>query len=293
MTIFVKLYDVYMFLLKWIISICLLHENKKVETYCQDINEMKKYIEHQDERTKNIQRRLSINHIELLNNHCRDKMKNIHQKIMDYNFEKTICNEEPINPYIMKFDNILTANECKQIITLFQNRNKVDIKFGKTGGGLNLNTKMLDEICLLEHTDDVQIIRVRNIILDKIRLVLDMYSIECEKTNHNSFIKNILRDKHINLPINVIRCKKYTKNYSYYRWHIDGRMSNGKDSFLSMIFYLNDLGNEGGTCFIDGKVYGKMGRVVVFPSCWYMNHRSLCCEDRDKYIINIIIDKTK
>ena len=293
MTIFIKLYNIYTFLIKWIISICLSCVNKKVEIYCRDIK-TDNFCIHEVERSKNIQDNLSINHIELLKKHCRDKMKSVIKKIRDYEFEKNIRNEKPINPYVAVFENILTYNECKQVISLFKNRNKkIDIKFGKTGNGLNLDKKLLDEICLLSHTDDIRIIRVKKMIINKIRLVLDMYAIECEEKNHNPFIKNILRDKKADLPISIIRCKKYTKHYSYYRWHIDGSMSNGKDSFLSMIFYLNDLGNEGGTCFIDGKVYGKAGRAVVFPALWYMNHRSLCCEDRDKYIINIILDKTK
>ena len=100
-------------------------------------------------------------------------------------------------------------------------------------------------------------------------------------------------DKTADLPLNILRCKRYNKDYSYYRWHLDGGMQRGRDSFISMIFYLNDLNGEGGTCFIDGKINGTLGRVVVFPSCWYMNHRSLCCENRDKYIVNVIIDKTK
>nr|BAR36018.1 prolyl hydroxylase alpha subunit homolog [uncultured Mediterranean phage uvMED] len=72
----------------------------------------------------------------------------------------------------------------------------------------------------------------------------------------------------------VLLC--YQKGQEYY-WHhdqsdIEGLRTSGRST--SMVLYLNDSFEGGGTEFIDGVRKPDPGEALFFPSCWTFRHRA-------------------
>ena len=78
-----------------------------------------------------------------------------------------------------------------------------------------------------------------------------------------------------------------TKPGEFYIWHND--FSLGKDKmfcrYLTFIWYLNDIHEDGYTQFIDGtKIQPKQGQLLIFPATWTYSHRGYPPKSETKYI---------
>lgn len=78
-----------------------------------------------------------------------------------------------------------------------------------------------------------------------------------------------------------------TKPGEFYVWHNDFSIGPNKDRcrFLTFIWYLNDIHEDGYTQFIDGtKIQPKQGSLLIFPATWTYSHRGYPPKSETKYI---------
>ena len=80
-----------------------------------------------------------------------------------------------------------------------------------------------------------------------------------------------------------------TKPGGFYSWHHDFAFSsddgNGHPRYLTFIWYLNDIHEDGYTEFIDGtKIQPETGKMLVFPAIWTYTHRGYPPKSETKYI---------
>ena len=78
-------------------------------------------------------------------------------------------------------------------------------------------------------------------------------------------------------------------NSNGYVWHHDAmvryRNSELQERYLTFIWYLNDVTDDGYTEFYNGvKIQPKAGSIVLFPATWYHYHRGYPTKSETKYI---------
>ena len=71
----------------------------------------------------------------------------------------------------------------------------------------------------------------------------------------------------------------------FYTWHNDFYYEQHKSRFLTFIWYLNDVYEDGYTEFIDGtKIEPRTGKMMIFPATWTYQHRGYPPKSETKYI---------
>ena len=77
-----------------------------------------------------------------------------------------------------------------------------------------------------------------------------------------------------------------TKPGDFYIWHNDFSLYQGKyPRYLTFIWYLNDIIEDGYTEFSDGtRIQPKQGTMIMFPATWTYGHRGYPPKYETKYI---------
>ena len=71
----------------------------------------------------------------------------------------------------------------------------------------------------------------------------------------------------------------------FYTWHHDFASEAEGYRVITVIWYLNDVIEEGYTEFMDGtRVQPELGKVLLFPSTWNFVHRGFPPKSENKYI---------
>jgi len=68
--------------------------------------------------------------------------------------------------------------------------------------------------------------------------------------------------------------------------HVDVRDHASARRFLSFMWYLNDVPNEGNTVFEGLTIEPKKGKLVIFPPLWMFPHRGEPVVECPKYILS-------
>ena len=71
----------------------------------------------------------------------------------------------------------------------------------------------------------------------------------------------------------------------FYKWHHDYFVSSESWRVITVIWYLNNVIEDGYTEFIDGtRIQPEVGKVILFPSTWCYIHRGYPPKSENKYI---------
>ena len=177
--------------------------------------------------------------------------------------------------FITIYHNVLSEEFCINCIEKFKND---DNKYqGITGGGVDLYTKKSTDLVI---SGSQKWKREDKIFCDSLTRYLIQY---CE------------RHKSLNLQN---YCPKWedagyqiqeTKPGEFYTWHDDfipGNLDSGwSPRYFTVIWYLNDVYEDGYTEFIDGtKIQPETGKMIIFPATWTYNHRGYPHKSETKYI---------
>lgn len=176
------------------------------------------------------------------------------------------------DPYIFCLDNMLSKQECNDIIKKFEDY--IDITSqGVTGRGVNLDVK---------NSRDLNITQVEGwekedeLFFKIINCSMNQYY-EYINSKHNlSFFTT--KEKLVIFP-----CQETITDTGYqiqktepgkgYIWHHDAQFDQFKSRELTYILYLNDV-DEGWTQFYNGnQVSPRAGRVIIFPATWTYIHQ--------------------
>jgi len=172
--------------------------------------------------------------------------------------------------------NALTKEFCDKCIEKF---NKDENTYqGVTGAGVDLNVKRSIDLAITgcegwEEEDDI-FFKSLNKHLNDYTNKWQAWSLGVASEN------NSWRDSGYQM--------QRTDPGDFYIWHNDFSCGNNDNAprYITFIWYLNDIHEDGYTEFIDGtKIQPEAGKLVMFPATWTYMHRGYPPKSETKYIV--------
>jgi hypothetical protein len=171
--------------------------------------------------------------------------------------------------YIKTYDNVLTKDQCNQIIQKFELSTDQHIKTEYA------DTRWFTEININHHKDWEGFTLG---IIDILKKSIEKYIVDCNLTYNQWPTKYGFEN---------IRIKRYLPNdKDEFRSHVDVGDYKSARRFLVMFLYLDD--NEAGETGFDEygiKVKPEPGRLLMFPPTWTYLHTGHKPVKKPKYII--------
>jgi hypothetical protein len=178
------------------------------------------------------------------------------------------------NQFVGTYENVLSEEECKKIIELFENdlNNKID----SNGNTQFFRDKMERHDYQKFYSSD----NTSNLIVLKVNEILD----KCIKL----YAEEFWIVKQIKATSLKIKLQKTPPRGGYHVWHCEqGSLKEAQNRALVWTIYLNDIPDgEGETEFLwQGlRVKSKAGTVCIFPAAFTHTHRGNPVYSCDKYI---------
>ena len=172
--------------------------------------------------------------------------------------------------FIEIYDDVLSQEQCKQIITEFE-LDKINQEAGQCGDGVVEIIKKSTDI--VHNVDDGSV--TSSIILSALNKPLEDYKKKYPEINQ-IYWWNISPKFHI---------QRYYPNEGYFYPHAEVTDISSAMRVLVWMFYLNDV-NDGGTKFTN---YNKIinatkGRLVLWTPYWTHTHHGIISSTQTKYI---------
>ena len=171
--------------------------------------------------------------------------------------------------YIRTYDNVLTKDQCQQLIQKFEASGDQQVRTELE------NHRHFTEININHHKDWEGFVLG---LYDKFKPYVTRYHTDCEIT------KTQWPEKY---GFEQMRFKKYNADgKDEFSSHVDVGDYNSARRFLVFFLYLDD-NEEGWTGFdeYDIKVKPEPGRLLMFPPTWTYLHTAFKPKDKPKYII--------
>ena len=176
------------------------------------------------------------------------------------------------DPYIFCLDNMLSKEECNDIIKKFEDH--IDITSqGVTGRGVALDIKNSKDLNITqvegwEKEDELFF----NIINSSMKQYYDYINSKHNLSFFTTKERLIIYPQRETITDTGYQIQK-TEPGKGYVWHHDGQFDQFKTRELTYILYLNDV-DEGWTQFYNGnQVSPRAGRVIIFPATWTYIHQ--------------------
>ena len=176
------------------------------------------------------------------------------------------------DPYIFCLDNMLSKEECNDIIKKFEDH--IDITSqGVTGRGVDLDIKNSKDLNITqvegwEKEDELFF----NIINSSMKQYYDYINSKHNLSFFTTKERLIIYPQRETITDSGYQIQK-TEPGKGYVWHHDGQFDQFKTRELTYILYLNDV-DEGWTQFYNGnQVSPRAGRVIIFPATWTYIHQ--------------------
>lgn len=186
-----------------------------------------------------------------------------------------------MDDFIGIYDNVLTLDECNQVIAYYEHLKKINSPFLYDRQRLKDAPphKKDDETYFLMEKDEIFIDKSMSIInpfVDKFSKCYDDY------VNRYSIIKE--SSKH---GVAGMRFQKTSPGQGYHQWHFETTSHGSSPRFITFMLYLNDIEEGGETEFLylHRRVKPKAGTVLIWPSGYTHTHRGNPPLTGDKYII--------
>ena len=173
------------------------------------------------------------------------------------------------DPFIFVADNIVTPEQCNEIIDRFEKDRKHQHQ-GVTAGGVDISVK--ESIDLMPDTNPEKWKDIEELFHKKISLMLDLYVTHLRNSGLLTSFNNdgiYLVPPNLENMIDTGYQIQRTSPGKGYIWHNDA----ASHRLLTFILYLNDV-EEGWTQFYTGdQVSPSLGRGVIFPATWTYYHQ--------------------
>jgi len=184
------------------------------------------------------------------------------------------------NNFIVSQGNILTKDQCNDIIEYFEKKYPLQIDSNYEYCDLNLIDEYSKYIVFGKyHLSDINI-------EPEIRSIINSLNVT-EKKYFDTFpdISSLFEGYGGELRLFSFRFKKFKPGNSFNAWHSEYNLSR-KNIVLSSIIYLSD--NMSSTEFYRyGNIKSDCGTVAMFPSFFTHVHRGNSCKlERTRYIIS-------
>jgi Rps23 Pro-64 3,4-dihydroxylase Tpa1-like proline 4-hydroxylase len=173
--------------------------------------------------------------------------------------------------FIYEFLNSLSADECNQIISRFED-SKEDHYQGRVGQNFTENVDV-------KKSTDMVISGKKNWKdFDTLFFTSLSKALSAVKKEFD-FFSGPFKD--------IGYAVQKTNPGEYYHWHIDSGSHQFSDRQLVAIWYLNDVNGPGGeTEFLNQnvKIKPETGKLILFPPFWTHEHRGVTLQKGVKYI---------
>ena len=174
--------------------------------------------------------------------------------------------------FISTFDNVLSIEECKQIIYEFEDSKEKQIE-GKVGNDkIKIGTKKSTDITYSFRDNSL----TTEIIGKSLRKYINLYTNEYPELNRN--VSSWSTYDYYNV-------QRYKPQEGYFKPHCEVVDIKSSSRILVWMFYLNSLEN-GGTLFPRYEIGIKaiQGRLVIWPAYWTHIHKGQISQTQTKYI---------
>lgn len=202
---------------------------------------------------------------------------------MDESF--TVAFPDGKKSLIAVYDNLIPESMCSEFIELFASNEDL-AEPGKTNSGVRQNTKCSTDLVFHSSTFDIKWNDHLSELDFKFHSHLTLAFAHYQQTYQQSWVPFLFGDTGYQI-------QKYHKGHGFYRTHVDSTPWDeiGRDRFIAIIVYLNDVDHGGETHFpLHGvSVKPKRGRVCLFPATWTHPHAALVPFSNDKYIISTFV----
>jgi hypothetical protein len=177
------------------------------------------------------------------------------------------------NQFIGIYENVLSRDECKNIIDLFED--DLSIKIDYKGGAQFDKEKMerydYQKVYQSNNTSNLIVLKVNEILEKSIRFYAEEFWIV----------------KQLKATSLEIKLQKTPPRGGYHIWHCEQQGADNSNRVLAWTMYLNDIPDgEGETEFLwQGlRVQPKAGTVSIFPASFTHTHRGNPVYSCNKYI---------
>ena len=182
--------------------------------------------------------------------------------------------------FIEVYDNVLTTEECTNIISYFEHMKKLNLVFDRRFHEKTPRHEKNDETCFLFAPDSIFIDRTHPILQTTLKKFWDCYNTYSEKYS--------ILQKSATHGTNSMRLQKTKPGGGYHIWHYEtqnGRLNS--DRIITYIIYLNTISDGGETEFLyqNCRVKPVEGRVVIWPAGFTHTHRGNQPIGEEKYAI--------
>jgi|TARA_Y100000015_G_scaffold19413_1_gene18841 hypothetical protein len=172
---------------------------------------------------------------------------------------------------------LLSADECKSIITFFNSNKKLHYS-GITATGVNPNAKVSTDFPgFFKDSDGKYENEVSELIASKLKIAVEEYKQKYPE----------LDDIHSWSLLNGFNIQRYYPTEGYFAAHAENDGENAtKNRVLVWMIYLNTLNFGGGTKFPYYKktIKAEQGKVVLWPAYWTHLHHGVVHNFKTKYI---------
>lgn len=196
-----------------------------------------------------------------------------------------------MNPFIRQFENELSKDFCRHCIEKFECDSRS--RQGEIGRGLDTSVKKSLDLVFSSFEDWKY---EDSIFYESLNKTLDLYldimnnTLPTDKdntVNMFSFDENTTEVR----SDSGYQIQK-TCPGDFYDWHSDTFFATNPEKenscmarFLTFIWYLNDIHEDGYTEFYDGtRIQPEEGKLIIFPATWDFIHRGVSPKTEEKYI---------
>jgi len=216
-----------------------------------------------------------------------------------------------MSDFIEQYENVLTENNCKQIIATFNTSSAPSP--GQTGGGIDISKKLSEDLIIDQRPEFSHSMKlIGKAVTDGVREYLKKYyfalisgialtiphpktgqPVQLTADNFEEFgienIGNYMQFLFQLAPMNVQKYPKGKGNYGYWHSEIYPQIPDNKalHRVLLILIYLNDVEEGGETDFYYQKksIKPKAGSIIIAPCGFTHTHRGNIPISSDKYVI--------
>ena len=181
--------------------------------------------------------------------------------------------------FVEVYDNVLTHDECKNIINYFEEMRKYNLVFDRQSYGDSLPHEKQDETCFVFDPDTFYIDKTHPVLVTVVDKFWKCYKEYAKK--YSILLKSNTQG------INSIRVQKTNPGGGYHTWHYENDGRHFGSRFAAFIIYLNNVPVGGETEFLyqRDRVPPAEGRIVIWPAAFTHTHRGNQPIGSSKYII--------
>jgi len=173
-----------------------------------------------------------------------------------------------LNDFIRVYDDVLDSETCEFLIEIFNSNSdkheRLDQEKKPSFTQFNLTANSAD------YTD------IHNLLIQK--------TLQYRNDYYEFVDKRVFPESH---AFEQFRIKRYKPDgEDMFDTHVDVQDHASARRFLSFMWYLNDIPDDGNTVFDGLTIKPERGKLVIFPPLWLFPHRGEPVAECPKYILS-------